>query len=168
MNTALRQRLAVLVAAGVLFVVILPLALLSLGRRLNGVLGWPALLYPPVNGIIVMKKSGVLTVALAAIGTALVWLPIVMTVALSVAASLAARTHRRRAGADARPAGRRSGDRHTLTGLASGETEPTGWPWDLILTTIAGYTLTLVELGIGGVLLVRNLFRRSRSASRDS
>ncbi len=35
-----------------LFVVILPLALLYLGRLLDRGLGWPVLLYPPVNAII--------------------------------------------------------------------------------------------------------------------
>ncbi len=47
-----QQRLALLAAAGVVFVVILPLALLTLGRRLDGVLGWPALLHPPANAIV--------------------------------------------------------------------------------------------------------------------
>jgi protein-S-isoprenylcysteine O-methyltransferase Ste14 len=47
-----KQRLAVLAAAGMLFVIILPLTILSLGGRLDRVLGWPVLLYPPVNAII--------------------------------------------------------------------------------------------------------------------
>jgi protein-S-isoprenylcysteine O-methyltransferase Ste14 len=47
-----RQRLAVLVPAGVLFVVILPLTILGLGRLLDRLLGWPALLHPPLNAII--------------------------------------------------------------------------------------------------------------------
>lgn len=41
-----------------------------------------------------MKKTGVLTQALAVIGTALVWLPITATVALFVAGSLASRMFR--------------------------------------------------------------------------
>jgi protein-S-isoprenylcysteine O-methyltransferase Ste14 len=45
-------RLALLAAAGVLFVIILPLAILRLGGRLNRGLGWPALLHPPVNAIL--------------------------------------------------------------------------------------------------------------------
>jgi protein-S-isoprenylcysteine O-methyltransferase Ste14 len=44
-------RLALLAAAGVLFVIILPLAILRLGGRLDRLLGWPALVYPPVNAI---------------------------------------------------------------------------------------------------------------------
>jgi protein-S-isoprenylcysteine O-methyltransferase Ste14 len=47
-----KQRLAVLAAAGVLFVVILPLALLRLGGRLDRMLDWPAFLYPPANAIV--------------------------------------------------------------------------------------------------------------------
>lgn len=46
------QRLALLAVAGVVFVIILPLALLRLGGRLDVVLGWPKLSYPPANAII--------------------------------------------------------------------------------------------------------------------
>lgn len=44
-----RQRGALLVAAGALFVIILPLAILRLGGRLDRALNWPALSYPPAN-----------------------------------------------------------------------------------------------------------------------
>ena len=47
-----RQRAALLAAAGVLFLVILPWALVRLGGRLDRALGWPALRYPPVNAIV--------------------------------------------------------------------------------------------------------------------
>lgn len=46
------------------------------------------------------------------------------------------------------------------TGLASGETEAAGWPWGLVVSSLIGYTLVLVVLGIAGVLLVRDVFRR--------
>lgn len=46
-----KQRAALLAAAGVLFLVILPWALVRLGGRLDRGLGWPALRYPPVNAI---------------------------------------------------------------------------------------------------------------------
>jgi hypothetical protein len=46
-----------------------------------------------------------------------------------------------------------------VTGLASGETEPTGWPWALVLGSLGGYSLSLLVIGIGGVLLVRDLFK---------
>ncbi|MCX5971523.1 MAG: hypothetical protein NTV14_08510 [Coprothermobacterota bacterium] len=45
------------------------------------------------------------------------------------------------------------------TGLASGQTEPTGWIWTLVLVSIGIYWLVLVELGIAGLLLIRDLFR---------
>ena len=47
-----KQRLALLAAAGVLFVIIFPLALVGLGGLLDRWLGWPALSYPPANAII--------------------------------------------------------------------------------------------------------------------
>jgi hypothetical protein len=46
------------------------------------------------------------------------------------------------------------------TGLASGETEATGWPWALVLGSIAVYSLAVVAVGVGGVLLLGDLFRR--------
>jgi hypothetical protein len=49
------------------------------------------------------------------------------------------------------------------TGLASGETEPTGWPWALVLASLALYTAALIELGVAGILLLHDLFgRRAR------
>ncbi len=47
-----RQRAALLAAAGVVFLVILPWALVRLGGRLDRVLDWPALLHPPANAIL--------------------------------------------------------------------------------------------------------------------
>ena len=46
-----------------------------------------------------------------------------------------------------------------ITGLASGETEPTPWLMALVLVPLGIYALALVVVGIGGVLLVRDLFR---------
>lgn len=48
-----------------------------------------------------------------------------------------------------------------VSGLASGETEPGGLWWALVLILLAGYSLTLVIIGIGGVLLLRDLFKPS-------
>jgi hypothetical protein len=45
------------------------------------------------------------------------------------------------------------------TGLASGETEPVGWIWTLVIASLVGYWLALVEIGTSGVLLVRDLFQ---------
>jgi len=50
-----------------------------------------------------------------------------------------------------------------VTGLASGRIEPTGWWWALVLGSIAVYTLALVVIGVGGVLLLRDLFKTAQS-----
>ncbi len=47
-----KQRTALLAVAGVLFLVILPWALVRLGGRLDRLLGWPALPHPPANAIL--------------------------------------------------------------------------------------------------------------------
>jgi hypothetical protein len=52
-----------------------------------------------------------------------------------------------------------------VTGLASGETEPVGIWWTLVLGCYALYPLALVVIGIGGVLLLRDLFKVPRSPS---
>jgi peptidoglycan/LPS O-acetylase OafA/YrhL len=51
----------------------------------------------------------------------------------------------------------------TVTGLASGETEPTGWWWGLVLASLIVYILAIISIGIGGLLLLRDLFKSSRS-----
>ena len=45
------------------------------------------------------------------------------------------------------------------TWLASGDTQPVGLPWALVLAAIGAYSLALVAIGIGGVLLVRDVFK---------
>ena len=47
-----------------------------------------------------------------------------------------------------------------VTGLASGETEPAGWLWVLVLASLVIYALALLELEVAGVLLVHDLFRQ--------
>jgi hypothetical protein len=49
------------------------------------------------------------------------------------------------------------------TGLASGETEPAGWWFALVLASIVAYSLALVAMGVGGALLLRDLFKGRRS-----
>jgi len=44
-----------------------------------------------------------------------------------------------------------------VTGLASGETEMGGWQSALVLVLFAGFWLGLLGVGVGGVLLVRDL-----------
>ena len=46
-----------------------------------------------------------------------------------------------------------------VTGLASGETEPGGWQWVLVLASLAIYSLALAAVGVGGILLLRDLFK---------
>lgn len=47
-----------------------------------------------------------------------------------------------------------------VTGLASGANEPEGWRWALVLGSIIVYILAVAALGVGGILLLRDLFRR--------
>ena len=44
------------------------------------------------------------------------------------------------------------------TGLASGEAEPSGLAWVLVLASIVAYNAALVLVGIGEVFLLRDLF----------
>jgi len=48
-----------------------------------------------------------------------------------------------------------------VIGLASGETEPVGWWWALVLASIVVSSLVLVFIGVGGLLLLRDLFKPS-------
>ena len=49
----------------------------------------------------------------------------------------------------------------TVTGLASGETELEGFWWAVLVVPLVVYSLGLVLAGVGGVLLLLELFRRS-------
>jgi hypothetical protein len=46
-----------------------------------------------------------------------------------------------------------------VTGLASGRTEPAGWPLALVLASLILFVLALIALAVGGVLLLRDLFK---------
>lgn len=54
-----------------------------------------------------------------------------------------------------------------VTGLASGETEPAGWQWALVVASLAVYSLALVVMGIGGILMLRDLFRIDRKETAN-
>ena len=46
-----------------------------------------------------------------------------------------------------------------VTGLASGDIEPAGWPFVLVMASLVGYSLALIVLGVAGILLLRDLFQ---------
>lgn len=46
-----------------------------------------------------------------------------------------------------------------VTGLADGSTEIGGWQWMLVLSTLTIYVLAIGDIGVGGILLLRNLFK---------
>ena len=56
----------------------------------------------------------------------------------------------------------------TVTGLASGRTEPAGWPWALVLASLALYIMALIVLGVSGVLLLHDLFKAGRPPIQEN
>lgn len=50
------------------------------------------------------------------------------------------------------------------TGLASGETEPTGLPWVLVIGSLIVFIAALIAVGVGGVLLLRDLYRPKKES----
>ena len=50
------------------------------------------------------------------------------------------------------------------TGLASGETEATGWPWALVLGSLIAFILALIAVGVGGILLLKDLYRPKKES----
>lgn len=48
-----------------------------------------------------------------------------------------------------------------VTGLASGAIEPSGFWFALVLTVFAGFVAALIVVDVGGILLLRDLFRKS-------
>ena len=55
-----------------------------------------------------------------------------------------------------------------VTGLASGETEPAGFSWALVVGSLVGYSLAIIAMGIGGVLLLCDLFKAGRLAATSA
>jgi hypothetical protein len=47
-----------------------------------------------------------------------------------------------------------------VTGLASGATHPGGWQWALVLGVFFGFILAVILTGVGGVLLMREVFKK--------
>jgi hypothetical protein len=54
-----------------------------------------------------------------------------------------------------------------VTGLASGETEPAGWWWGIVLGSIVAYSLSLAAIGVGGLSLLRDLLKAPRTPAED-
>ena len=52
------------------------------------------------------------------------------------------------------------GEGTVVTGLASGAAEPTGWRFALVLGAIIAYDLLVVLVGVGGILLLRDVFKK--------
>jgi hypothetical protein len=51
-----------------------------------------------------------------------------------------------------------------ITGLASGETEPAGWMWAIVIASLVLYALGIMLVGICGALLLKDLFKRRMPA----
>lgn len=49
-----------------------------------------------------------------------------------------------------------------VTGLASGAIEPAGWAWMLVIASLIAYTLAVLTTGVGGILLLVDLFRAAQ------
>jgi hypothetical protein len=143
-----------------------------------------------------MDKKDILTKALAAVGTALVWLPLLAPFLFAILlffkegmfgfdyltpaelffvvllgagallwAALRAHSHVRlvAGGFGLAVVVLFAGQWLAVaSGLASGETQPVGWIWRLVIASLALYWLGLIIVGTGGVLLIRDLFRTSQ------
>jgi hypothetical protein len=55
-----------------------------------------------------------------------------------------------------------------VTGLASGKAEPSGLRWALVISFLAAYVLAVIVSGVGGVLLLRDLFKSPRMPTEKS
>ncbi|MCK7481791.1 MAG: hypothetical protein M0C28_34910 [Candidatus Moduliflexus flocculans] len=53
-----------------------------------------------------------------------------------------------------------------VTGLADGSTPIGGWEWMLVLGILALYTAAVIAVGVGGVLLLRDLFKHGPLAAK--
>jgi hypothetical protein len=52
-----------------------------------------------------------------------------------------------------------------ITGLASGEREPVGWVWNIAIAALVVYIIGVLLVGMGGVLLLRDLFKKRIAAA---
>jgi hypothetical protein len=54
-----------------------------------------------------------------------------------------------------------------VTGLASGANEATGWRMALVLGSLVIYVLAVIVTGVGGIMLLRDLFKTPQPPIRD-
>lgn len=47
-----------------------------------------------------------------------------------------------------------------ISGLASGKVEPTGWIFVIVIAILALFVLSIIEIGISGILMIRMLYRK--------
>ena len=47
-----------------------------------------------------------------------------------------------------------------VSGLANGTTDPGGWAWALVIGALAAYIMALLAVGIGGGMLVRDVYKK--------
>ena len=52
-----------------------------------------------------------------------------------------------------------------ITGMASGETEPVGWMWGIVIVSLIAYAAGILLVGTGGALLLRDLFKGRLSSA---
>lgn len=108
------------------------------------------------------QKKDALTVTLALAGTALAWFPILAPIAFALVAFI---TRGRFLFDYLMPAElfflvfAAINVLAQVTGLASGATEPTGWPWLLVMASLVVYWLAVITIGVGGLLLLRDRFK---------
>ncbi len=50
----------------------------------------------------------------------------------------------------------------SVTGLADGTTEPSGMPFVMVMACLALYVISLVSVGIGGILLWKDLYNKRK------
>ncbi len=52
-----------------------------------------------------------------------------------------------------------------LLGFPSGEAHPTWWQMGLVISSIVVYTLAVIAMGVGGILLLRGLFHGQQATA---
>ncbi len=116
-----------------------------------------------------MDKKNVFTKMLAITGTILTWIPIVFTMIISIIGTLVRRTFLfdYLMPAELFPIALVGGllllwaswqAIAIVSGLASGAIPLADWPFALVISSIIFYSLSLIEIGVMGILLVKKIF----------